>query len=511
MPGELRPGPVGREPRGQTVAKRAATGGALLASQTVVTGVITALGGILLARLLTPKEFGVYAIVAFVATFFSLFSDVGLGAAIIQQRKYPTREELTTVFTLQMVLSGSLVVAAVAAANPISLAYHLPPGGVWLIRVLLLSIPIGMVRSVPSILLERDLSYGRLSVIESTEALSFQVVAVILAYAQFGVWSFVWATVARAVLGVIVAYVMAPWWPGFGLSRGTASRFLRFGLPYQLQRTLMFARNSLTPSVVAVLAGAAAVGYVNWALALAATPLVITNIVWRVTFPAFSRAQDDPVLLRTMIERSIRLSAIAFLPASCLLMAAAPQIVRYIYLDKWTPALAIFYLFSVSNWTAPLTGIFSSAIYSAGRPRVNLYLTILGGILDWAIGVPLVLTMGFGGVGVRSVLVTYLTLPIIVIATRRVVLPTDALRQVARAAIAAVSASFLEFILLRVLPPGVVELLAAGVASAIFYLTLIAVLERRVLGDILHQVLPMGMQPAFAWYALDRRGKAEVA
>src|SRR5258708_26667302 len=120
-----------------TLPTRAARGAVALLMRSVAVKLFSVVGGVVLARILTPREFGIYAIAAFCVTFFALFSDVGLGAAIIQQREAPTRDELQTVFTLQLLLAGTLVAIGLAVAAPVAAAYHLPSSGASLIRALL--------------------------------------------------------------------------------------------------------------------------------------------------------------------------------------------------------------------------------------------------------------------------------------------------------------------------------------------------------------------------------------
>lgn len=479
---------------------RALRGALALLGRSLFVRLVAILGGVLLARVLSPREFGLYAVVAFIVAFLTNFSDVGLGAALIQQPAVPSRRELETTFTLQLLLVTCLVVVGFLLASPISAAYHLSAGGVWLIRVLLLSLPIGLLRSIPAVLLERDLRYSRLSVIESVEALSFQLVAVGLALARFGVWSFVWAALVRAIAGVLTAYFVAPWRPGISFSPAVAGRLLRFGVPYQAQGVLSFTKDAMTPTFVGLLVGAAAVGYVNWAFGLAALPLAVTESVWRVTFPAFARAQQNRELLCSLIERTVRLSAILFLPLSILLLPAAPDLVHYIYTDKWAPALPAFYLFSISLWTGPLLGstVFS-AFYATGRARFALYFTVLYGVLDWGIGIPLVLLFGFTGIAVRAVIVAYGTLPLLLIALQRIV-PVRVLPQIVRPLVAAMGAAALEWLFLHILPPGLPTLACSGSIAALFYAVSMALWERRLLSAVVHGVLPVRFGARFFRY-----------
>src|SRR5688572_27229259 len=317
-----------------TLQQRTARGAVLASGLTIFQRLVTIPASIVLARVLDPADFGIYAIVAFIAAFFSTFSNIGFGAALIQQREQPSRLDLTTAFTAQLALVSTFVTVGFFLAEPIVDFYDMRPDGVWLIRVLLLSLPIMLLRTIPALLLEREMLYGRLGIIEAAETLSFYATAAIMALLQFGVWSFIWATVARALVGATLALILSPWRPGLGFSRDAAARLIGFGLPFQLREIFTLLKDSITPTLLGLLAGATAVGYVNWAAGLAMIPTMLVGSLWRVTFPAFSRAQDDPHLLNTMVARSLRLVAIAFFPLTFLLIGAAPQIIEHIYTDK---------------------------------------------------------------------------------------------------------------------------------------------------------------------------------
>jgi teichuronic acid exporter len=485
---------------GELLQTRAARGAAALLVRSGVIKLAGVVGGVILARALSPGQFGIYAIAAFCVAFAAMFADVGLGGAIIQQRHAPTRGELRTVFTLQVGLAAVLVGIGMIVAGPIAAAYHLPTADAWLLRALIATLLPMAARTVPAVLLERDLRYGRLGTVEAVEAITFQATAVGCALAGLGVWSFVWATVARGVVGLVVLYSLSPWRPSFGFDSGVARRLTAFGLPFQGQGVLSFVKDAMTPTIVAVVAGASAVGYVNWAYALATVPLLVTTSVWQVTFPAFARAAHDPALLARMVERAIRLGAIVMLPISFSIMALAPQIIHLVFTAKWDPALPSVYLFSASLWAGPLLGAtFFSLFYAAGRPRYGLWFTILYGVLDWGLGVPLLLWLGFNGIAVRTVVVAFITLPLLLRAARSIV-PVRPLRQVIRPALVAAPCALLEIAVVHALPQGFAGLIAAALVGAVAYVVAIAAVEREVIRPVLRAVLPQRLLTPLGWY-----------
>lgn len=472
----------------------------LVLGQSFLSKFVAAAAGVGLARLLVPRDFGLYAIAAFITTGFSMIADIGLGAALIQQPDDPTPDDLGTTFGVQLGLALLLAVAGFVAAIPLASAYHLQTAEVWLIRAMLFTLLASAIRTVPALLLERDLLYGRLAAVETAEAIVFSITAVAGAWLHMGVWSFAIATVVRGVVGNLALYTMSSWRPRLAWSVTSLRRLAGFGVLYQLQTALGFAKDAMIPTFVAIFAGAVAVGYVSWAFSLAMLPLPVALVLGRISLPAFSRASTDRVLLVSMVERSIRLSAIAFLPLSCLLIAAAPELIHYVYSDKWLPALPSVYLFSVSFWAGPLLGAsFFSLFYASGHAKVPLYFTLLYTVLDWTIGIPLVRWLGFTGVALRTVAVAYLTLPLLLWQVRKIA-PIRATRQVVRPALLASLAGVVEFLLLRILPGSLLSLVAAGIFAALIYIATISVAERGIIVLAGQKLVPLRMQPALRWY-----------
>src|SRR5205085_8698756 len=89
-------------------------------------------------------------------------------------------------------------------------------------------------KSVPSVLLERNLKFNRLVIPEIVETLAFNILAVVLAWQGYGVWSFVIAVLVRGIIGTILIYILAPWPIGFRIKKSSIRNLFSFGLPYQL-------------------------------------------------------------------------------------------------------------------------------------------------------------------------------------------------------------------------------------------------------------------------------------
>lgn len=372
--------------------------GTLVGRQVLVKAIFLA-GNILLARILVPEVFGVFAIVSFVVQFFSTFGDVGLGAALIQKKVELGREEISTTFWVQQLLVWVVVSLALVAA-PLALRIYpsLPDEAVTLIRVMAFSFWLSSLKTIPVILAERSLRFNRIAWVDISENFIFQTSAVLFALAGFEVWSFIFAALLRGATGVAVIYGLAPWRPAFVFRFASVSGLVRFGLPYQLNNLLAFVKEALVPLFLGTYSGAAAVGYVNWAKTVAFAPLVLSEGFGRVSFPAFSRIQEDRTYLTRAVERSVRMMTLVLFPISCIMVAVGPELISVVFTDKWIPGLWVYYLFCTSPLVIGVMLPMYNAILSLGKSSIILKMNLLLLLLEWAIAIPCVVSFGFVGI-----------------------------------------------------------------------------------------------------------------
>jgi PST family polysaccharide transporter len=404
----------------QEIKKKSLAGmGALFVRQILVKAIFF-IGNIILARLLAPQIFGFYAIACFVVQFFSTFGDVGIGAALIQKKGELSREELSTTFWLQQTLVW-LVVGCIFAAAPLALKVYptLPPVGVWLIRAMAVSFLFSSLKTIPAILMERNIDFKKIAWVDIAENLAFQVVAISGAVLGLEAWSFVMAAIARSLVGAAIIYSVSPWRPAFMFRFESARGLVRFGLPYQGNQILSFIKDAVTPLFVGVYAGAAAVGYVNWARNFAFAPLMFSESFGRVAFPAFSRLQEDRELLARTVERSMRMMTLVLFPITAIMMALGPELTHVLFTDKWMPGIHVFYLYCMSPGGIGIFLPLYSAILSLGNTRILLFISLWLIAAEWGMGVYCVIHYGFTGVAFSQVILVPLCTYVYVLVLRR--------------------------------------------------------------------------------------------
>jgi|GEM_PF-278897 len=438
---------------------------------------------VFLARLLSPSIFGIFVVLTFFNSFLSTFGTFGLGAALVQRKEEPEHSELSALFTFQFVIALALVVVAFVVAPVLSSTYHFGEQGIWLIRSMAISFLLTSAGSVPVALMERHLAFGRIAIIEVINGFVFQALAVLLAWRGFSIWSLVVATLASSICSFIASYMAGGWWPRLSFRFRMIWPIVRFGMQYQVNGIISLLKDNISPTFVVAVVGAAAVGFINWAATLAYYPLIVTDLIGRVMFPAFSRVVHDRKQLQHMVESTIRVHCYVVLPMAVALGALAPYITHVVFTDKWMPAVPLIYYMLVSTFISGISRPLIAAFNALGKPNVVSRLMILWFVLDWGLIVPLVLWQGFVGYAMANALVSFSI--VVTVRLYKRYEPVRMIQSIAKPTIIAAVSGGAVFVYSRINPPDSLLLLAVdGLAVCVLYVGLEALLDRSFVSDV---------------------------
>jgi PST family polysaccharide transporter len=374
----------------------------LLGAQKVVSVVVTAAGGIALARLLTPEVFGLYAILIFVITLGVRFSELGVGAALIQRRDLDVAAGLSAAFTATFALALVLGAAIMAAAPLVARWPGVSSEVTAPVRWLALLVVFSSLRMPAMVLLERRLAYLPLTIAETADTVAFYVVAIAAAVAGAGLWSFVLGALAARAANLAVLWSATRWRPTLRWNRRELIPVLKFGILFQGSVLIGVAGDAVVPTFVTAWSGVTAVGYLNWAATLAFLPLQIVSIAGRVLFPALSSLQTEPDRFAEATARAINRVTTILYPAAALLLAGADPVVRLVFGEAWVPAVPAVRCFCLSAIIGGTSTIFVHALYGLGRPDLVFRLNLASAALLWILTVALVPWLGFVGFAVAS-------------------------------------------------------------------------------------------------------------
>lgn len=370
---------------------------------------------LVLARILPVDIIGIFNIANSILAFFSYFSDIGLAAALIQKKDI-TSKDLKTTFTIQEVLALTISVLLLILAPNLAQFYNLSDSGVFLIRALAVGFFLTSLKVIPSVLLERELNFGKLVWVEVVETLVFNGTLIILVYQSFGVASFSIAVLLRSIIGAGLINILSPWHFSLGIERQAVKTLLSFGVPFQAYSILALLKDRLVPLVVARIIGASGVGLITWAQSITFLSLEVMNIISRILFPAFSRLQNDKENLQKTLEKSLFFTSLLFYPLLFGLLAIAPYLIEYVVSEKWRSALPLIYLFGIGAFWANLSSPFTNFLNAIGKVKTTLKLMVMWTALEWILTPILTIQFGFIGVGIASAVISITSIiPIFII------------------------------------------------------------------------------------------------
>lgn len=466
--------------------RRARAGIVALVVRTVAMQLLVLGGDIYLRRRLEPADFGLYAIVQFALAIFMQFGDTGLASALIRQAAAPTRRELSSAWCLQMLVATAITVVLWLGA-PLLLDFwpDMSRDGIWVLRALSVDLLLSSARLTPTLLMERELQYGRLSVLDVVLSVTYYAAAVSLATAGYGVMSLAYAVLIRSACGVIGAHLLRPFRPSLVLDWPLIKPAMHFGVRFQLKSIVGFLSGAIAPVYGGRMLGQAQLGFINLGQSTAYFPLRLVEIMARVSFPLFSRFQNQPKVFAATLERAVMVSAMGTLFFVGLSVGLGPALISIVYGAKWLPSLPIFYIFAVALGIGFLHPVVAPAIDALGKPGLNLKL-----MLSWTAAIALlvaVLTPRYGTLGfVIGYCIPMVLGNLVVLAILIKLVPDAHLWPRTRALLAGCIAEMLlgRFVLLG-LCSGPLSFAGSVVACLVLFLAVVGLLDRSAVKEIL--------------------------
>ena len=327
--------PLAHDDAAETAAgirRRTATGMVLVATRSLLVLGLGTGGSVVLARLLTPHDFGLVALGGVLMSYAQFLSDGGLGATLIRDAHEPDRLDYANALGFQLAASSilALIVAAIGSQF----------GQVGLLAALMImSLPILAFRAPGAIALERALDYQPLVVIEVAETVSYYVWAVAAALLGWGVWGLASAIVARAVFGTVVMLVVGPVGPILPrLSPHRVRRLLGFGASYQAVDVIGLLRDSGVNIVTPAIASVSSLGLWTLVGRVLQPPLVVFQSLRRVSFPGMARLRERGENSQQLVERGLKLATLAAGLVLAPLAACAPALIPAVFGAQWSGA-----------------------------------------------------------------------------------------------------------------------------------------------------------------------------
>jgi len=296
-----------------------------------------------MARLLNPEDFGLVAMATAVTGIYGLFTTGGLSSATVQRANIDDGE-VSALFWINIVL-GVVLALLCAASAPVIVRFYQEPRLLWVTIIIAVGFLVNAAGVQHLALLERQLRYVAVSVLELLSQMVSVLAGVGLALAGFGYWSLVAAGVAQSAVGTICAWVATGWIPGPPRWRTSTGSMLRFGGTITLNGLVVYLAYNLEKVLLGRFWGADALGIYARAYQLVTIPTDnLNSAVGVVAFSTLSRLQHDRVRLKSYYLKGYSLMVSLTIPTTIFCALFADDIVQVLLGPKWLEAAHIFRL-----------------------------------------------------------------------------------------------------------------------------------------------------------------------
>ncbi len=426
-----------------------------------------------LARLLEPRDFGLVGMVTAVTGVLGLFKDFGLSAATVQ-RKSITDEQISALFWINVLVGVILMFLSIAAAPFLAAFYH-EPRLFWVTVILGTGFLFNAAGVQQWALLERQMRFVTLSVIDIVALSSGIAAAIVMAAVGWGYWALVGQAVIWPAVSTFCAWMISGWVPGMW-RRGIGLRpLMRFGGTVTLNGLVVYVAYNLEKVLLGRYWGAAALGTYGRAYQLINIPTDnLNSAVGGVAFSALSRVQNEPERLRSYFLKGYSLVLALTLPVTIACALFADDLIMVLLGQKWQDAIAIFRLLAPTILVFALINPFSWLLFSLGLVGRSLKIALAIApltITAYFIGLP------YGPTGVAcaySVAMTLWVVPHIAWCIHRtVVSPRDILQSIGRPLVSGIVAAGVSFGVKYYFGPSLpplVRLVSGGSVLAVVYI-----------------------------------------
>lgn len=336
---------------------------------------------VLLARLLSPKEFGIAAMAEVASAFVITYSDCGLGLALVQKETI-SETDSSTVFWASVALGAGMAVVCVAIAPLIASFYHTPEVAS-LLRVLSLSFIFTGLGSTHRSLQLRAMNFRVLELRLMAAIVVGGVVTVALAIEGAGAWSIIVGDVCSAGVSTALLVALGGWRPRFLFSLASLRTLGAFGLRYMGGATFTTLNSNADNILVGRVLGRAALGTYSLAYSVILVPLTrLAGPIQQILSPALARLQSDMEALAGNWLRGTRLLLMLFLPMMLTVAITAPDVVHIVFGDKWDSAIPVIRILAPVCALLSVQGVTDAAIQAVGAMRTYLRMTGLSFALN---------------------------------------------------------------------------------------------------------------------------------
>jgi len=386
--------------------KRSLKSGAVTLTSQGLMFVIQLASTMILARILTPQDYGMMAMVVSITGLASILSNLGLSTATIQRAEI-THEQVSTLFWINTAI-GVLVTLVIASLSPVVAWFYKTPELVWMMLALSSNFLINGMNVQHSALLNRQMKFYALAKIQVLSALIGIGSAIVAAKYGMGYWALVINSVVTSVTSVIGTWLSSGWMPGVPRKSAEVKTMVKFGSDIVGFNIINYFSRNLDNILIGRHHGSAELGYYSKAYQLLMMP--ITNLrdpMNKVAMPALSKLQDEPIQYRNYYKKYVSILAFVSMPLVVFMFVCSDQLIIMLLGPKWLVTGELFRILAMAALFQPVSSSGGMVLISTGKGRRYLTLGTINSVIismSFVVGLP----WGAKGVAISYSIVNYI-------------------------------------------------------------------------------------------------------
>ena len=373
-----------------TIGGRTARGGVVTMASHGLKFAVSIVATAILARLLSPHDYGLIGMVAVATNFIVMFKDLGLSLATVQKAEISSRQ-ISTLFWVNLTLSGITMLVMFLLAPAISWFY----GDARLTMIAVVSATgflIGGLTVQHEALLKRQMRFMALSAVALVAMIVGYIVGIAFAWYGFGYWSLVYSQLALLATDAVLVWTICGWRPGLPRRDTGVRSMLSFGGNITAYATVNYFSKNADNLLIGRFFGPQQLGLYNKAAQLVGLPTdQVHEPVMAVTVPALSRLADSPERYRKAYLRIMEKVLMLVMPAVALLIVSSDWLVSIVLGSQWKDAGPILVFMSIAGLFQPVINTAGSVLVTQGRSRDLFYWSLISSplsILSICAGLP---------------------------------------------------------------------------------------------------------------------------
>jgi PST family polysaccharide transporter len=360
----------------QQILKKAATASTWSVITSAASKAIAPIAFIVLARILTPKDYGMVTIAMMVISFCRIFWDAGLNLALIQSQEN-IREVSNIVYFTNIILSG-IVFCIIYFLAPLIAILFKEPYAVSVIRVLSFVIVINAFSAVQNSLFQKELRFKQLFYVGLIGTLIPGLVSIPAAIMGLGYWALVWGMIAGALAQLALLWILNPWRPTFSYDMKIAKKIIQFGLWSGGESLLAWGQTWIDSFIVASYLGTADLGlYRTGNMFVYSIFNLMLSPILPVLFSAMSLKPNDKLFISLAYDKATRWLFALSLPTGLMLFILQEPISLIFFSGKWAGISVVVGLVALDHGIGWIFGANQELYKAIGRPNVGLYSALL--------------------------------------------------------------------------------------------------------------------------------------